>query len=156
MLLADPRLHHQEAAKQTLRPSDPKEPWCRLGQPVLITHLGMQVASSAPEKCVRVAHPEPWHECSGQARPQRPRQEPVTMSFPGQRVTRAAGREVGGASDRRDGLVGGSLAPQVPWGPFLISEGERSDGNSCEVRAGHGGTRDWAALTVPWTQTPHP
>lgn len=35
---------------------------------------------------------------------------------------------------------GGSLAPQVPWGPFLISEGERSDGNSCEVRAGQGGT----------------
>lgn len=38
------------------------------------------------------------------AHAQRPRQEPVTTSFPGQRVTRAAGWEVGGASDRRDGL----------------------------------------------------
>lgn len=95
---------------------DPEEPRCRLGGQRSSPTWGCRWRLLLT-KCVRVAHPEPWHECSGQAHT-RPGQEPVTTSFPGQRVTRAAGWEVGGASDRRDGLG---------WKPWLGAVGTLPD-----------------------------
>lgn len=50
---------------------------------------------------------------------------------------------MGGAGDRRDHLVGGRLAPPVPWGLFLISEGERSDRETAVKRGRDVGGRRW-------------
>lgn len=61
-----------------LHPSDPEEPRCRLGRPASSPTWGCRWRFLSLKSVYVWLTQSPWHECSGQAHPQRPRQEPVT------------------------------------------------------------------------------